>query len=117
MGDQTRHDFIEGLKRIITGAVKSSMDAHGGQIDATSVAKRVAGELWSRTRPEHYSDTGDWVKAIRGQLGLTQNELAEVIGCSQVTVARWETGDRKPRSNYREQLQKLAQQVPVSGVR
>jgi DNA-binding transcriptional regulator YiaG len=37
------------------------------------------------------------IKALRKKLGLTQSGLAEQIGCFQVTVARWETGENEPR--------------------
>lgn len=32
---------------------------------------------------------------VRGELGLTQEALAEEIGVHRVTVARWESGTRK----------------------
>ena len=34
--------------------------------------------------------TAKEIKAVRGQLGLTQKELAQLIGCSKPTVERWE---------------------------
>ena len=30
------------------------------------------------------------IKAIRKQLGLTQKEFAELVGCSKPTIERWE---------------------------
>lgn len=38
----------------------------------------------------------DDVKALREGLGLTQEELARLIGVSGRTVSRWETGDSEP---------------------
>jgi DNA-binding transcriptional regulator YiaG len=36
--------------------------------------------------------TGAWVRRLRSERGLTQTQLAEVVGVIQVTVARWEQG-------------------------
>lgn len=36
------------------------------------------------------------LKDIRKAAGLTQIELAEKVGCSQVNIARWETGAHDP---------------------
>ena len=37
------------------------------------------------------------IKALRARLGLTQSKLAEMVGCFQPTVARWEVGQNEPR--------------------
>lgn len=36
------------------------------------------------------------LKEVRKKAGLTQVELAEKVGCSQVCVARWENGTHEP---------------------
>ena len=36
------------------------------------------------------------LKEVRKKAGLTQVELAEKVGCSQVCVARWENGTNDP---------------------
>lgn len=36
------------------------------------------------------------LKEVRKKAGLTQVELAEKVGCSQVCVARWEKGTNDP---------------------
>ena len=38
--------------------------------------------------------TGNELKGIHAQLGITQQELAKKLGVAQVTVARWEIGLR-----------------------
>ena len=43
------------------------------------------------------------VKAIRDVLGLTQKELAQRIGVTTTTLARWERGD-KPITKPSEKL-------------
>ena len=36
-------------------------------------------------------------RMVREQTGLTQRDVANVLGVSQATVARWEGGSRTPR--------------------
>ncbi len=36
--------------------------------------------------------TEDDVKRVRAKLGLTQDELADIVGVARNTVARWEMG-------------------------
>jgi transcriptional regulator with XRE-family HTH domain len=38
---------------------------------------------------------GDELKLWRKKCGITQVELARLLGTYQVTIARWETGARK----------------------
>ncbi len=38
---------------------------------------------------------GDELKLWRKKCGITQVELAKMLGTYQVTIARWETGARK----------------------
>lgn len=39
------------------------------------------------------------LKARREEMGLTQEELANKLGCKQQTVAAWETGMNKPNTD------------------
>ena len=45
---------------------------------------------------------------------MTQQELADTLGCHQVTVARWESGEQVPRGKRLEALQTLAKTVPTT---
>jgi DNA-binding transcriptional regulator YiaG len=51
------------------------------------------------------------VRAIRKRLGLTQQELADMIAASQVTVARWETGVNEPNGAHLKALQELVKRA------
>jgi predicted ATPase/DNA-binding XRE family transcriptional regulator len=42
------------------------------------------------------SKFAQWVKERRKELDLTQAELAELVGCSLVTIAKIESGERRP---------------------
>jgi transcriptional regulator with XRE-family HTH domain len=39
---------------------------------------------------------GDFILMARRRAGLSQRELADLVGCRQATIARWEHGDRRP---------------------
>lgn len=48
------------------------------------------------------------VKALRNALGLTQKQLADMIGAYQPTVTRWERGANQPKGAYLKALQNIA---------
>lgn len=50
----------------------------------------------------------DEVSALRERLGVTQEELARLVGVSSMTVSRWERGVAKPSRLADQQLAKLA---------
>jgi len=56
---------------------------------------------------------GKRIRKLREQRGMSQQELAELLGTTQQTIAYWESDKRKPRY---EKLKKLASifKVPVS---
>ena len=51
------------------------------------------------------------VKALRRKLGLTQEELAQKLGVSWSTVARWEAGKGKPSKLARKAIEALQKGV------
>lgn len=55
--------------------------------------------------------TGTEIKAWREARGLTQAQLAELIGVHRVTLARWETGTRIPHPMVGIVLARLDQQM------
>lgn len=50
------------------------------------------------------------IKRGRLALGLTQLQLADLIGVRQATVARWESGDRVPRDTDKLKIATALQQ-------
>src|SRR5215216_6033959 len=45
---------------------------------------------------EDYSSFGEWLRARRNALDLTQFELAQRAGCAEDTIGRIEAGTRRP---------------------
>ena len=53
----------------------------------------------------------DRIKQSRKMLGMTQGELGKKVGVSDVTILRWERGERVPNASF---LPKLAEELKVS---
>jgi len=47
------------------------------------------------------------LKHIRSKRNWTQENLAEKLGVSSVSVSRWESGDREPSKKAREKLEEF----------
>lgn len=52
---------------------------------------------------------GSEVKALRAQLGLSQEDLAKVLGVSFATVNRWENGRTRPSKLARNQFESFCE--------
>ena len=47
-----------------------------------------------RTSPRRTNDSP--IARMRMQRGMTQGQLAEMVGCYPKDISRWETGERNP---------------------
>lgn len=56
------------------------------------------------------------IKAIRKRLGLTQEEIAQKLGVSWVTIARWEAGKSKPSKLAQKAIAFLLKEIPEEGI-
>lgn len=54
------------------------------------------------------------VRQLRGRLGLTQEQFAERLGVSTITVHRWESGQSRPRPLALEKLAQLQQEAAAA---
>jgi DNA-binding transcriptional regulator YiaG len=61
--------------------------------------------------------TSTQIKGLRKRLGLTQQQLADMIAATQVTVARWETGANEPKGAYLKALKELATKAKTKSTR
>ena len=62
--------------------------------------------------PMFVTTLGDRVREKRNEMGISQEALARRIGCSSKTIARYESGEQKPRRGAR--LDALVQELGVS---
>jgi DNA-binding transcriptional regulator YiaG len=51
------------------------------------------------------------IRALRNQLGLTQQELADELGMRQQTISEWETGIYRPRGGTATLLSIIAERA------
>lgn len=51
------------------------------------------------------------IKALREELNLTQQELADKVGVHRITVTRWELGDIQPSPMAVQALNQLKQEA------
>ncbi len=54
------------------------------------------------------------VRQLRGRLGLTQEQFADRLGVSTITVHRWESGQSRPRQLALEKLAQLQQEAAAA---
>ena len=57
------------------------------------------------------SSFAERLKELRKKAGLTQEQLAEIIGIHEATIRRWELSQRQPRMD---EIKKLAQALNVT---
>ena len=61
---------------------------------------------------DHPLTFGRWMKCLRAELDLTQEALAEAVGCAPQTIRTFESGSRRPSRDLAERLADVLQ-VPV----
>ena len=57
----------------------------------------------------------EFVKEVRRQLGISQQELAHELGVSFATINRWENGKTTPFKLARKQFEGFCNQMTVQG--
>jgi len=57
------------------------------------------------------------IKALRNKLELTQPQLAELLGTSQVVISYWETGRGNPSSISQKFLSLIAEKISVEEIK
>jgi len=55
------------------------------------------------------------IKTIREKMGLTQEEIAQKLGVTWSTIARWEAGKGKPSKLARKAIENLLKEASGGG--
>ena len=50
---------------------------------------------------------GEMIREKRKEMGMTQSDLAKIIGTDPATISRWETGSREPTMAAYEKIMKV----------
>ena len=66
--------------------------------------------MGGRRRPTYGWDA-ETIKALREHMGLSQQTLADELGCRQQTISEWETGMYKPRRSTSKYLSLIAERA------
>ena len=72
-----------------------------------SLENRLYHQVMARRRNKGRSEQGEHLANLRKQAGLTQVELAELLGVPQSNVAYWEQSEKPPRSDVLPQMAKV----------
>lgn len=59
------------------------------------------------SRKDPRSTNSSPISRLRMERGLTQAQLAELTGCTQKDISRWETGERNPSTKSLLKLAKV----------
>lgn len=57
--------------------------------------------------------TAEKIKKTRLKIGLSQQQLADLMGISKITISRWERGESIPRKPYAILLELLTSQADL----
>jgi Predicted transcriptional regulator len=100
----------EGLKKAVASyrseiaALKRRIENLERQAKRTQkvVSKAVASEPQQALPNLRFRSEG--LKAHRERLGLSASEVAKILGCSQLSVYKWESGKTRPRAKQLESI-------------
>ena len=56
----------------------------------------------------------DNVKAVRARLFITQEQLAKALGCTVITVNRWENGKKPPSFILEQKFKKFCKDNSIN---
>lgn len=92
----TKSEFVSRLTRLVANAIREVERAHPGEFLPSSVAKRVATQLWAETAARDGEAEADWIRRVRGLTGMTRDQLAAQLEVDPEILASWEEGRARP---------------------
>lgn len=100
---------------VLVPAKWCELDA-GGEVLFKPGAARFLDRVQAMAQRVRDKPTPGMVRSLREALGLTQAELGERLGVSNITVYRWEAGRVEPNARAVKQLETLRRDAGRRGV-
>lgn len=66
-------------------------------------------ELKSVKKPDAGGPFGDWLRSLRKENGLSQQQLGQMLPVTGRTIGHWERGESRPRTSHLESLAALTE--------
>jgi transcriptional regulator with XRE-family HTH domain len=63
--------------------------------------------LLDRARRRREAPDPEWARMLRQRAGVTQQEVADLLGVTAPEVSRWENGQRRPGGTVRDRYEQL----------
>jgi DNA-binding transcriptional regulator YiaG len=95
---------INGARVIVSGenlSVSVTEDGKARGVTAKLAVAKVVNET------DDHAPSADQIRDYRKSLGMRQHQFCKLLGVTQATVSRWETGDERPRGSAAVLLHKL----------
>ncbi|MFC1987013.1 helix-turn-helix domain-containing protein [Chloroflexota bacterium] len=67
--------------------------------------------LYNDIKSRNIKDIGQKLQDARHRLGLSQAQLAVILGVSYATISRWENDNRNPWPRHSQQISRWLQQL------
>lgn len=88
-------------------ALKRRMQALERQVAKGSKQSRAQASEESKEQGRHLRFRAEGLKAHRQRLGLSAADAAKILGCSALSVYKWESGKTRPRAKQIESIAQL----------
>lgn len=92
--------LCNGKPVIITGSIDMIPNPSDDITDRVKVSKMIDGLItevvWKKCCRDTTKESSSTLKGLRIAVGLTQQQLADMIGQKRNALSQWETGARKP---------------------
>lgn len=90
---------INGARVIVSGENLS--------VNITQDCEPVAAAGLSETSRVDFAPKAEDIRALRKAMGLRQHQFCKLLGVTQATISRWETGEERPRGSAAVLLHKM----------
>jgi len=97
-----------GLQNVFIDGLKPVVDDDGDEVIEIPMINALHREIASGIVGHDKGMTGDELRFLRSEIGLTQAELARVLHVDKQTIGRWERGETEFESKAEALVRKLA---------